>query len=208
MAFPLAPVVDTFNRTENPLSNGGKWGSHVQSGEANLQCDGVSAFSTSGYGSEVWLTTTTPPLDTAITRRDATADIYYVWNLQVGTENGATMDCYMLHSQGGTTDVQINRVDNGVTTQLTAISGTTNANGDQWGVRYGSDGLITPHLNGVAFGSASDATYLTAGYTGVILNSTGSGGFDNFVLGGGITGGVDAVDFSQFPKATLRAVLA
>lgn len=48
MAFPTTPILDSFNRTENPLSQGGNWAQGVTTNDGNgtLKDDGTTAVAT------------------------------------------------------------------------------------------------------------------------------------------------------------------
>lgn len=199
MAFPTTAVIDDFNRA-NSGSLGSNWGadpfnfaganfdvlSNQAVGNNSAYCANYWSAATFGADSEVYVTCVTKPTNGGD------------WALGARIVNPDTtgVDGYRLQvdSDAGTDEWKVQRVDNGVVTQLGATATQEIASGDAVGLEvigttvkayYKASG---GSLSEVA--SRTDATYSAAG--NISLEAFDNGGdpvFDDFgggtVVGGG-----------------------
>jgi hypothetical protein len=195
-AFPTTNVLDAFNRTENPLSDGGNWTTGIISSHAAMeangtQCKGTTASNNSGYRNNA---TYGPDTETFYTlpTLSGTSQVGVYARLANPGSAGATDGYRVLMTKlGGADEHRIARVDNDVGTQLAAPTQEV-ASGDSMGLRDAGSVHEAYYKAGAGnwtlLGSATDGTYTVAGNIGLQCNNTAHR-VDDFG-GGTIVGGI------------------
>jgi hypothetical protein len=175
LPFPSTPILDDFNRTESPLNFGGKWGTHPQGGQANMEANGSMAQGVaSGEGGQIWTELFSAPYEMHFNRAVNYGHVYFYFGLQPGSENGTgTLDCYMLTIPGFNTVVVVNRMANESPTTIIDLSGQpAPVGGDVYGIRHEANGALSVYRNGGKIGEAADLTYLGPGYIGAYASAS------------------------------------
>jgi hypothetical protein len=199
-AFPITAVLDSFTRTENPLSDGGAWATTSPFGTGRVfKTNGSvaqSADSTDGqWVLQCWNTQLTRPVETYVTITSFVASHTYMvcW---LTSPTSATGSGYYIEFTATTWTVY--RVDSGTATSI-ASGSVTVASGHSIGASMSAAGLITVYHNDgtdgwTSVGTVTDSTYVGGGYIGMSTNSA-SATLDSF--GGG----------SYTPPATSMVVM-
>lgn len=192
MAFPTTAVLDNFNRTENPLSDGGRWATSAGPfADSVLKANGSQALSTVAtgtYSGSAWNTAFALPVEVYVDVPTAPGagnwiDIYWIQNPTAASTSG-----YRVSMQ--TTRLVIERYDNGNQVVLLNDNSFTMASGDSLGMSISLAGLITAwHKTGGSWSSpdsTTDTTYVGGGGYIAIDTNDSTTLFDNF--GGGFSG--------------------
>ena len=181
------PVLDAFNRSENPLSDAGRWSNGitgpVETGlyttSDRLACSRTTTCTAwrnaVQYGADVEVWARLPVLPGAGNQLRLLARVQ-----QPGT---STYDGYMLRPNqlAGTDQILFERVDNGAFVTLLTVNQELAA-GDLFLLRVQGSTIEAWRHNGASWsrlGTVSDATYAAVGYTGVGLRGT-TGRADDF----------------------------
>jgi hypothetical protein len=171
MAFPLTPILDDFNRSENPLSTG--WDTALL---GSFQANGSTCQSNaSGYAFANRSTLYTGNQECFVTcSTKGNTDDEFALNLMTqNTGSILTVDAYnvVIEVESGTDSWRIQRIDNIVATVL--ANGTFEfSSGAQFGLRWQVGGIITLFHNGNVLGSATDGTYSGTGKIGLTIENT------------------------------------
>lgn len=196
MAFPTTPILDTATRAnENPLSNGGKWGTLTGLGLSNLQITSNKIVGTSAalandgmywnvatyLNPEVYATVSTLLSDTL-------GGAFILGRLDTSTLNGYAVEYDRNSLVSGNDVLIIVRLDGGAATALSTSGMMTIAVGDSYGLSIIGSNLTSWYKSSggswTKIGTATDSTYTAAGNIGIneVYNVT-SPGLTNF--GGG-----------------------
>ena len=210
MAWPTTSVLDALNRTENPLSNGGKWSQPLDpGGAATMQDDGTTATSVSGasnnYSSAYWNVQTFTDSEVYATVATPSGNDWYLMARVTNPGNTSTYSGYYVYFQN--TTVEIYRVDNNGVTSLN--TGTITTLNGQSNVQLGFSVVgttLTAYINGTSVLTTTDSTY-SSGYIGMELDQPTAGvGFYNFGGGAPVTATtpsplIETINWDKFPKA-------
>lgn len=209
MAFPFNGVIDDFNRSENPLSQGGAWIAPLLPADDEPEANGSACLCpttfadayrtiTVGPDCESYMTITTPPNN---------GEQLYLW-VRILNPSTAIQDEYALviTRDAGTDIWQVYRGDDLIGTQLGGDITQELSAGNKIGFEIIGTTLSVYYHNGSAWsllGTRSDGRYTSMGHIGFGLNQ-GTVRVDDF--GGGTieTAALTNVPYSQFPKPKLR----
>ncbi len=179
MAFPTTAVLDNFNRTENPLSDGGKWTGGTWGSTGVLATNGTQVYYTGTSSNPQYY------------RNDQTygpdCEVYCTVAVKPGSNSGfgwlhariqqvgsAAADGYVIRIVevvAGTDTVEIYRLDNGSFTLLGSAFSQELAAGDSVGFEAVGSTLSVYYKasagSWTSLGSRTDTTYASAGYIGI-----------------------------------------
>lgn len=208
MAFGDTGVLDAFGRTENPLSDGGKWSSPIWSGDSPCQANGSACVRTANF-SESYRSDQTYGADceaffTVTTIGDTTPYCYVFARLK---DEDSGFDGYHIAFKASDADeVKLFRDDNESGTQLGAAITQTHANGDKIGIECIGSTIKAFFDDGGAgwgeIGSRTDSTYGAAGHVGVAF------GRDNWVIDDFGGGTVVPADITVTPGVATLTITA
>lgn len=179
--LPALAVVDNFNRTENPLSDAGKWtaltGVHDGGKTNGTAFTSVVGFFQSGSYWNV-APQPNPAVLWTIAKLPGAEGLGSLWGcVQAGAQSG-----YRLRWQetavAGVFTVKLERWVAGVPTILQTVT-VTFAAGDKLALTV-RDGVLRGWRNGIVVVTAADATY-TTGYVGI--EAALGGEYDDFAFG-------------------------
>ena len=194
----VTTVIDNFNRTdEAPVSNGGKWSDDIPGNmSSNLEVqtnvlrenDGITGTGSAWWNAEEF----GPNCEVSLTLPDSVgADNDFVGIiLRIQGPGATTWDGYqsLFTSLAAGDTVDIRRIDdNAGTTIAGPFTQNFNAAGDAWMLRAMGSRISVHYFNGTTWtelGSATDATYLSAGFFGVRSNNN-----DGAITMDNLTGG-------------------
>lgn len=184
MAFPTTPTIDQFNRTENPLSDNGRWTNQIITGDANLQTDGTALAVTDtttlhpnsayrndqDYGPDCEVYGTVKQLTVGPSSEYSLFLRLQGTGLGSGTPNGYEVNWRIRDHTIQSDDWRVFRFDAGVRTQIGVAAQPANVvQGDVLGgSMVGS--TITMYQNGVSRVTQTDTTYPAAGKIGIESN--------------------------------------
>jgi hypothetical protein len=205
MAFPTTPVLDNFNRTEAPLSNGGTWTSPIYTGDGALQANGTIAIPNGAVvGEDYWnvATFTDAEVYCDLVANGTDKGVYLYFRL-VGAP--APTAGYVLSFLPGNGTINLINAATGATISGIA-TGHTMADGDSIGASIiGSTitGYYKPAAGSWTVGGTwTNTTFAAAGNIGIGFATSGaSGGIDNF--GGGAVVTATAPVYPVFLPRTL-----
>jgi len=204
-AVGVAPVttqvLTSCAGTQAPLSDGGTWGSKIDSDElATLDADaGVCQSSASNVAGSGWYNVRAfgPDLEAWATFPDpdpGAARVARIWLAVVpGTEGTASPDGYRCQIALNTTDdtVLIHRIDNGNPTTIgSSATQDLGVNDASMCRRVGAVFTANHRIGGTWANyvtSAPDATYTGRGYVGIGINDDAGSSMDD-VIGGSLGG--------------------
>lgn len=211
MAFPTTAVLDDFNRTEDPLSQGGAWSNPTESGDVTLKTNGSTLLlgSGTGYGDAYRTTSVGPDSEVYCTLSTLGAvgtDNVFIY-VRVASPGGAGLDGYVMgfgRGAGAADDGwTIFRIDDAAGTQLGAQIVQDVAAGEKIGLEIIGSTIAPYHYNGSVWtqlGTRSDSTYSAAGKIAITFNDV-TWRIDNF--GGGtvvVTPALATTRYTEFPK--------
>lgn len=196
MSFPTTPILDTATRAnENPLSNGGKWGTLTGLGLSDLQIISNQIVGTSAalandgmYWNVATFKDSVAYATIQTLLSDTLGGVFLLVRLDTATLNGYAVQYDRNSLVAGNDTLIIVRLDGGAATPLSTSSMMTIAVGDSFGVTVIGNTLTSWFKSGsglwTQIGTATDSTYTVAGNIGIneVYNVT-SPGLTNF--GGG-----------------------
>lgn len=197
MAFPTVTLLDSFKRSENPLSNGGKWKTFFPINNGTGFCNGTSWENKSASKVEgaYWSPTEFTNPGVAIDRSLSINDSGY-WTLWACLSNPTTSKISgyrlkMLHTGAGLFEVKLERCDENSFTVLSTSIAQAFAEGDRIGLSVQSGKVEYYRKKGVEEweerASKADTTY-TTGFVGFAVEAQ-DGDTTNFEAGSGGGGG-------------------
>ena len=195
MAFPTTAVIDNFNRTEDPLSQGGAWTSPMVSGSDPLETNGTICQNLSLHADAYRTTASAADCEIycTIAQVGATGDRLYLW-LRIQDPTLSTQDDYTLtlDKEAGTDVVRFYRGDDLAGTQLGADVSIEVSAGHKLGFEAIGSTLAAYHHNGTSWSqlaTRTDSTY-GAGHIGFgLTDSSGSAWQIDDVGGGDVVSG-------------------
>jgi hypothetical protein len=212
MPFPTTSVLDNFNRTENPLSDGGKWSGPLFAGDQVPQADGANCVKvgtnrfpeayrsdqTYGPDCEAYLTIVTVGTGTPFVQVAARTQ-----------QENSSLDGYILEIIAPAT-WSIYSTTNEVVTTLGATITQAISAGDKFGIQcIGS--TVSAYYNGVAgwvnLGGRIDVTYLSAGHIGLLFGDNSTWALNDFGGGTAVPAPTVTSDIKNFPKFFMRQPL-
>lgn len=215
MAFPTTGVLDNFNRSDVGPPPSASWGAmysgligqfEVYSNQARVDALGY------GFAGNYWNPATYTDCEAhAVIATKPTANTVQLW-VRTADATGNTPDAYsvVLNAEGGTDIMFINRVDNGVATQLGASFSQEVSNGDSIGIEC-TGTTISAYYKAAAgswtsLGSRTDSTYSAAGYL-LVLADDAYIVFDDFGGGTIVAAEVSEIAGSSAGTSTTSASL-
>ena len=178
MTFPTTPILDAFDRANEPLSYSANWaGPLIHGAPDTLKIVSNSVRNDSAYtvSNAYWTPAIDPECEAYITvRGEGVPGAVYVF-ARMSNPGLSTADGYaMAFIYGEGWDAYLYRVDNGTLVQLDTAHLELNV-GDRIGLSV-IESTVTAYQEGVAIMTATDATYATGDYIGIGMSGEAEGG--------------------------------